>query len=222
MLESECGSLPESDGSSDFECWHRLTGSTTDVEYLGIDFQAVLFNNQDLVPPDQTFVSNFNASIDYMKANATQAMRFVETIPADMRINTDHCNLSLGELLLPPTTVLPMATTTIIAPATVVVTAIGTVPGATLPATIQPTTLVTTTSTVSAATLPATVQATVLVTNTSTVSEATLLTTVPTTTTNIALSPTNTVASSDNGSRQTGFNATLLLLSAILLLILTH
>ena len=203
ILESECGNLPESEGSSDLECWHRSTGSTTDVEYLGIDFQAVLFNNRDLMPPTSTFVNAFNASIDYMKANATQAMRFAETIPANMRINTDHCNLSLGELFLPPTTV-PSATT-IIASATVVVTAIGTVSGATLPATIQPTMLVTNISTVSTVTLPATVQATVLVTNTSTVSEATLqatlLTTVPNTTTNIALSPTNTVASSDNGSR---------------------
>ena len=156
ILKSECGNLPESDGSPDFECWHRRTGSVTDVEYLGIDFQAVLFNNQDLLPPDQTFVNTFNASIDYMKANATQAMRFVETIPAGMRINMDQCDLPLAEVLLPPPTVL--STTTIIAPAT----------------------------------------------------------------TSSIVSPTNIVESSDNGSRQTGFNATLLLLSAILLLILTH
>ena len=173
ILESECGNLPESDGSPDFECWHRMTGSTTDVEYLGIDFQAVLFNNQDLGRPDQTFVNAFNASIDYMKDNATRAMRFVETIPASMRINMDHCDLPLAELLLPSPNVLP--TTTSIAPATVVV-----------------------------------------------IATSTLLTTIPTTTSSI-VSPTNTVESSDNGSRQTGFNATLLLLSAILLhLNLTH
>ena len=106
MLESECGSLPESDGSPDFECWHRMTGTTTDVEYLGIDFQAVLFNNRDLVPPDQTFVNNFNASIDYLKANATQAMRFIENdIPVDLKVNVEHCNVSLGGLLLPPPTI---------------------------------------------------------------------------------------------------------------------
>ena len=104
-LESECGSLPESDGSLDFECWHRTMGSTTDVEYLGIDFEAVLFNNQDLGAPDATFVDKFNASIDYMKANATQAMRFIEnTIPVELRVNMDRCNVSLGGLLLAPPT----------------------------------------------------------------------------------------------------------------------
>ena len=142
ILESECGSFPESDGSSEFECWHRTSSSVTDVDYLGIDFQALLFNNQDLQSPDTTFVSNFNASIDYLKGSATQAMSFIEnTILADLRVNMDHCNMSLGELLLAPPT--------------------------------EPTTV-----------------------------------------------PTG--GSSDNGSRQTGFNATQLLLSAILLLILIH
>ena len=142
ILESECGSLPESDGSSDFECWHRRSATVTDVDYLGIDFQAVLFNNQDLQPPDTTFVNNFNASIDYLKGNTTQAMSFIEnTIPVDLRVNIDHCNMSLGELLL-------------------------------------------------------------------------ALPTEPT------IAPTG--ESTNNGSRQTGFNTTLLLLSAILLLILLH
>ena len=83
ILESECGSLPESDRSSDFECWHRRSSSVIDVDYLGIDFQAVLFNNLDLQPPNATnFVNNFNTSIDYLKGNATQAMSFIEnTIP---------------------------------------------------------------------------------------------------------------------------------------------
>ena len=146
ILESECGSFPESDGSSEFECWHRTSSSVTDVDYLGIDFQELLFNNQDLQQPDETFVNNFNASIDYLKGSATQAMSFIEnTILADLRVNMDHCNMSLGELLLAPPT--------------------------------EPTTAPTT-------------------------------------------APTG--GSSDNGSRQTGFNATQLLLSAILLLILIH
>ena len=146
ILESECGSLPENDESPDFECWHRTSSSVTDVDYLGIDFQAVLFNNQDLQSPDPTFVNNFNASIDYMKNNATQTMSFIEnTIPVDLRVNIDRCNMSLGGLLLAPPT----------------------------EPTIVPTTL-----------------------------------------------PTD--GSSNNGSRQTEFNATLLLLSAILLLIIMH
>ena len=82
-------------------------------------------------------------------------------------------------------------------PATVPVTATGTIPEATLPATAEATVL----TTVPIVTLPANYSST---------------------TTSI-VSPTNTVASSDNGYRQTGFNATLLLLSAImLLLILIH
>ena len=103
ILESECGNFSESDGSPDFECWHRTSTSTTDVDFLGIDFQAVLFGNQDLQSPDPTFVNNFNTSLDYMKANATQAMRFIRNaISAYMQINVDHCNLPLEQLLLPP------------------------------------------------------------------------------------------------------------------------
>ena len=103
ILESECGSLAESDGSPDFECWHRTRSSVTDVDFLGIDFQAVLFNNQDLQSPNVTFVNDFNASIDYMKANATQAMRFIRNaIPDEMQVNVDHCSMPLEQLLLPP------------------------------------------------------------------------------------------------------------------------
>ena len=113
ILESECGNFSEDDGSPNFECWHRMSTSTTDVNFLGIDFQAVLYDNQDLEEPDATFVNNFNASIDYMKANVTQAMRFIRNaISANMQINVDHCNLPLEQLVLPPPVV---PTTTIIA-----------------------------------------------------------------------------------------------------------
>ena len=102
ILEKECGSLPEDDGSNDFECWHRLSSSTDDVDYLGIDFQAVLYNNQDLPPPDMTFVNNFNTSVNNLKDGTIAAMGFIEnSIPDDLRVNTDHCNLPLEQLLLP-------------------------------------------------------------------------------------------------------------------------
>ena len=93
ILESQSGKFSESDELPDFECWYRTSSSTIDVSYLGIDFQAVLYNNQDPSQPDAThFVNDFNASVDYMKANATQAMRFIrDAIPADMRVNTDYC-----------------------------------------------------------------------------------------------------------------------------------
>ena len=152
ILEKECGSLPEDDGSNDFECWHRLSSSTDDVDYLGIDFQAVLYNNQDLPPPNMMFVNDFNTSVDNLKDGTTAAMGFIENdIPDDLRVNTDHCNLPLEQLLLPPPDV-PTTTTT--------------------------------------------------------------------TTTNIT--PTPRIESTDNGSGQTGFNATLLLFLTILLLILIH
>ena len=102
ILEKECGSLPEDDGSNDFECWHRLSSSTDDVDYLGIDFQAVLYNNQDLPPPDMMFVNNFNTSVDNLKNGTIAAMGFIEnSIPDDLRVNIDHCNLPLEQLLLP-------------------------------------------------------------------------------------------------------------------------
>ena len=107
ILESECGIFPEENGSSDFECWRRQKSSTTDVNFLGIDFRAVLFQNPDLPPPSASFISEFNTSIDHMKANATQAMEYIDNIPVELIVNTDHCNLPLSQILLPLSTVEP-------------------------------------------------------------------------------------------------------------------
>ena len=107
ILNNECGSFPEDNDSTDFECWRRLSTSVTDVDFLGIDFQAVLFRNQDLSPPGASFVSMFNTSVERMKANATQAMQFINNIPAELKVNLDHCNLSLSQILLPRPTIVP-------------------------------------------------------------------------------------------------------------------
>ena len=104
ILNKECGSFPEDNDSPDFECWRGLESSVTDVDFLGIDFQAVLFRNQDLSPPGASFVSEFNTSVERMKANATQAVQFIENIPAELKVNLDHCNLSLSH---PRPTIVP-------------------------------------------------------------------------------------------------------------------
>ena len=100
ILDSECGSFPEDDDSTDFECWRGLRSTVNDVNFLGIDFQAVLFQNQNLSPPANSFISNFNTSVESMKANTTQAMQFIDNIPAELKVNLDHCNLSLDQVLL--------------------------------------------------------------------------------------------------------------------------
>jgi len=107
ILDGECGSLPEDNGSPDFECWHRIQSSVTDVNFLGIDFQAVLFRNEDLPPSSGPFVSVFNNSVEHMKANATQAMQFIDNIPAELKVSLSHCNLSLSQILLPRPTIVP-------------------------------------------------------------------------------------------------------------------
>ena len=118
ILESECGSLPEDNGSSDFECWHRQSSSTTDVNFLGINFQAVLFQNQDLLPPSASFISDFNTSVDHMRSNATQAMEFIDNIPTELRVNVDNCNLPLSQILLPVSTVEPTTSVTTVTEST--------------------------------------------------------------------------------------------------------
>ena len=115
VLEAECGAFPESSESPDFECWRRMSSSTTDVDYLGINFDAVLFNNDDLAPPSASFISDFNSSLEQMRSNTTRAIEFINTIPDNMRINVDNCSLSLDQLLLPPnfpTTTTIITTTT--------------------------------------------------------------------------------------------------------------
>ena len=107
ILNNKCGSFPEDNDSPDFECWRGLESIVTDVDFLGIDFQAVLFRNQDLSPPGGSFVSVFNTSVGHMKANATQAMQFIDNIPAELKVNLDHCNLSLSQILLPRPTIVP-------------------------------------------------------------------------------------------------------------------
>ena len=99
ILDSECGNLPEDNGSPDFECWRRLESSVTDVNFLGVDFQAV--------PSSEPFISVFNASVEHMKANATQAMQFIDNIPAELEVSLDHCNLSLSQILLPRPIIVP-------------------------------------------------------------------------------------------------------------------
>ena len=111
VLEAECGAFPESSESPDFECWRRMSSSTTDVDYLGINFDAVLFNNDDLTPPSASFISVFNSSLEQMRSNTTRAIEFINNIPDNMRINVDNCSLSLDQLLLPPN-FLPSTTTT--------------------------------------------------------------------------------------------------------------
>ena len=107
ILDTECGDFPENDGSLDFECWHRGMSSTTDVEYLGIDFQAVLFDNEDLNPPAIVFINNFNTSVAFMRSNATRAAEFIDSISANVRVNVDNCNSSF---LAPPPTIPPTTT----------------------------------------------------------------------------------------------------------------
>ena len=196
ILEEECGSLPEDDGSNNFECWHRLSSSTDDVDYLGIDFQAVLYNNQDLPPPNMTFVNNFNTSVDSLKDSTTAAIGFIENdIPDNLKVNTDHCNLPLEQLLLPPP-VVPITTTTAA-------------------------TTTTTTTAAAAAAITTTTTTTTAATTTTTPATTTTTTTTPATTT---ITPMPSTESSENGSGQlqTGINATLLFFSTILLLILIH
>ena len=116
ILERECGSFPEDNGSLDFECWRLQMSTTTDVSFLGIDFQAVLYQNQDLSPPSVSFVNNFNSSVDYMRSNATQAVEFIDSIPAELRVNVDNCSLPLNQILLStvaPTTSVSIDLTTV-------------------------------------------------------------------------------------------------------------
>ena len=117
-MESECGSLPEDNGSSDFECWRRQSSSTTDVNFLGINFQAVLFQNQDLSPPSASFISDFNTSVDHMRSNASQSMEFIDNIPTELRVNVDNCNLHLSQILLPVSTVEPTTSVTTVTEST--------------------------------------------------------------------------------------------------------
>ena len=107
ILETECGSLPENNGSPDFECWRGLRSITYDVNFVGIDFQAVLFRNPDLAPPANSFISDFSTSVERMKANATQAMQFIDNIPAELKVNLSNCNLSLDQILLPQLIIAP-------------------------------------------------------------------------------------------------------------------
>ena len=111
VLEAECGAFPESSESPDFECWRRMSSSTTDVDYLGINFDAVLYDNQDLSPPSTSFVRVFNSSVEYMRSNATEAIEFINTIPENLRIDVDNCNSSFDQLFIPPPTFPPTTTT---------------------------------------------------------------------------------------------------------------
>ena len=116
VLQSECGSFPENNGSRNFECWRRMIPSGSDVDFLGINFTAVL-RNPDLDPPEQSFINTFNSLVANMKTNATQTMTFINNfdVPDDMRVNMDRCRLPLSEMLSP----IPTPTTGTFVPTTI-------------------------------------------------------------------------------------------------------
>ena len=99
-LESECGDFPADDGSQNFECWRREGSTSNDVDFLGIDFDAVLYSNPDLQAPSQSFAS-FLSAVAGVNSNVSTARDFVNDIPADMRVDMQHCTVLLSQE--PPT-----------------------------------------------------------------------------------------------------------------------
>jgi len=100
-LESQCGDFPEENDSLEFECWRRDMSTTNDEDFLGVDFNAVLYSNPDLEAPSQTLFEPFVSSVAGVNSNVSTTRDFVNRIPAEMRVNMQRCSLPLSQE--PPT-----------------------------------------------------------------------------------------------------------------------
>ena len=56
-----------------------------------------------------------------MRSNATQAMEFIDNIPAELRVDVDNCNLPLSQILLPVSTVQPTTSVTTVTESTALI-----------------------------------------------------------------------------------------------------